>query len=256
MIQAVFFDCDGTILSHKTTSVPQSTKTAFEELKKKGIKRVMATGRHTSELDVLPVAGLEFDAYLTLNGQLCLDGNRNIYSADPIVGEDLDILLQIFNKKEVAIGLVEKDELYINIINDEVIKAQKAINTPVPEVKEYDGKGIYAAIAFLDREHEYLVKEKLLNCKITRWDSHALDIIYKNGGKVEGIKSYLKLNNINQSETMAFGDGENDMEMLKFVQTGIAMGNGDKEVKEIADYVTDDIDEGGIYSALKHFGII
>ena len=55
---------------------------------------------------------------------------------------------------------------------------------------------------------------------------------------------------------MAFGDGENDMEMLKFVQTGIAMGNGDKEVKEIADYVTDDIDDGGIYSALKHFGII
>ena len=36
MIQAVFFDCDGTILSHKTNSVPQSTKTAFEELKKKG----------------------------------------------------------------------------------------------------------------------------------------------------------------------------------------------------------------------------
>ncbi len=136
MIQAVFFDCDGTILSHKTNSVPQSTKTAFEELKKKGIKRVMATGRHTSELDVLPVAGLEFDAYITLNGQLCLDGNRNIYSADPIVGEDLDILLQIFNKKEVAIGLVEKDELYINIINDEVIQAQKAITTPVPEVKE------------------------------------------------------------------------------------------------------------------------
>ena len=98
MIQAVFFDCDGTILSHKTNSVPQSTKTAFEELKKRGIKRVMATGRHTSELDVLPVAGLEFDAYITLNGQLCLDGNRNIYSADPIVGEDLDILLQIFNK--------------------------------------------------------------------------------------------------------------------------------------------------------------
>lgn len=256
MIKAIFFDCDGTILSHSTNSVPESTRTAFEELKKKGIKRVMATGRHTSELDVLPVGGLQFDAYITLNGQLCLDGNRNIYSADPITGEDLKMLLDLFNSKEIGIALVEKDELYINMVNEDIIMAQKAINTPVPEVKEYGGKEVYAAIAFLDKDHEYLVKEKLLNCKITRWDSHALDIIYKNGGKVEGIKSYLKLNNIDQSETMAFGDGENDMEMLKFVYKGIAMGNGEKEVKEIADYVTADIDEGGIYKALKHFKVI
>lgn len=39
-------------------------------------------------------------------------------------------------------------------------------------------------------------------------------------------------------QIIAFGDGENDMEMLRFAGIGVAMGNADPEVKEIADYVT------------------
>ena len=55
---------------------------------------------------------------------------------------------------------------------------------------------------------------------------------------------------------MAFGDGENDVDMLRFVQTGIAMGNAEPEVKEAADYVTGSVDADGIESALRHFGLI
>ena len=55
---------------------------------------------------------------------------------------------------------------------------------------------------------------------------------------------------------MAFGDGENDIQMLKFAGVGIAMGNADDEVKAAADYVTDSVDENGIEKALRHFHLI
>ena len=55
---------------------------------------------------------------------------------------------------------------------------------------------------------------------------------------------------------MAFGDGENDIEMLEYAGIGIAMGNSDDMVKKSADYVTDCIDNEGIEKALRHFEVI
>ena len=55
---------------------------------------------------------------------------------------------------------------------------------------------------------------------------------------------------------MAFGDGENDISMLEFAGIGVAMGNAGDEVKAIADYVTDSVDDDGIEKALVHFGLI
>ena len=58
------------------------------------------------------------------------------------------------------------------------------------------------------------------------------------------------------SETMAFGDGGNDLTMLRAAGVGVAMGNALDEVKAHADYITSSVDEDGITNALKHFEII
>ena len=55
---------------------------------------------------------------------------------------------------------------------------------------------------------------------------------------------------------MAFGDGDNDADMLEFAQIGVAMGNGSPKAKEAAGYVTTDIDDDGIANALKHFHLL
>ena len=55
---------------------------------------------------------------------------------------------------------------------------------------------------------------------------------------------------------MAFGDGENDMPMLRLAGTAVAMGNAGAPVKELADYVTAGVDEGGVSQALRHFGLL
>jgi hydroxymethylpyrimidine pyrophosphatase-like HAD family hydrolase len=57
-------------------------------------------------------------------------------------------------------------------------------------------------------------------------------------------------------DVYAFGDGLNDIEMLKAVGTGVAMGNGVPEAKEVADYITTDVSEDGIWNGLKKLNLI
>lgn len=65
MIKVIFFDADGTLLSHKLNAVPESTRAAIAQIRKKGIKTVIATGRHMIELSKLPIMDLDFDGFLT-----------------------------------------------------------------------------------------------------------------------------------------------------------------------------------------------
>ena len=67
------------------------------------------------------------------------------------------------------------------------------------------------------------------------------------------MKEYL---GINKEDTYAIGDSINDLEMLQCVGHGIAMGNATQVAKDVAEYVTTDIHEDGIYNALKHYGLI
>lgn len=94
------------------------------------------------------------------------------------------------------------------------------------------------------------------NSLASRWTPLFADVNPQGQSKQVGIDIFCKHFNIDIAETMAFGDGGNDISMLKHVGIGVAMGNANPEVKEIADYITDDIDSNGIANALKHFGIV
>lgn len=256
MVKAIFFDIDGTLVSHTRNEVPESTRTSLEQLAEKGIQRVVATGRHILELPLLPVNDIRFDAYITLNGQLCLDAQGNILFGSPITGKCRDCIIRMFNEKTIPIMIVEKERMYINFVDQHVEIAQEAISTPVPVVGAYTGNEIYQAIAYLERGLEDTLTGQMLGCKVTRWNDFAVDIIASSGGKRTGIKEYLRMNHIKREETMAFGDGENDIEMIRYVQIGVAMGNADDQVKENADHVTSSVDSNGIEEALSVFGIL
>lgn len=256
-IKAIFFDIDGTLLSHRTKCVLEDTRKAIEQLQKRGIKIFTATGRHIVEIDKLPIRDIKFDGYVLLNGQICLDQNREVLFGVPIDKDDLQKIVPLFEKKEIPISFVEKDRIYINFVNEKVHQVQQAISTPIPEVGEYcPGEPVYMVDVFSERETAYEVLSHMTHCKITWWNEYGTDIYSENGGKAAGIKKILEIYGISPEETMAFGDGENDLEMIKFAGIGVAMGNGEEKVKQCADYVTDDIDEGGVLHALQHFGIL
>ena len=124
----------------------------------------------------------------------------------------------------------------------------------MPEVKEYDGQEIYQALAY-GKVKDY-IEQELPDFMATSWHFDGVDIVPKDSGKDKGIIEYCKLRNIDIKDTMAFGDGENDIEMLKTVGIGVAMGNSIDIVKENADYITDRIEEDGLYKALRHYEVI
>lgn len=256
MVKAAFFDVDGTLLSHKTKRVPQSARNALVRLRAMGIKCIVATGRQLSEMEKLPVADIPFDGYITLNGQLVLNENRKVLFGTPITGRAKDYLVDLFTRKKMPALLVEEQAVYLNYVSDHVQAVQEAISSPVPPLGAYSGREIYQVCAYLRKGEEQILEPIADECVMTRWHFGGLDVIAKGGGKVTGIRRYLEEAGILPQETIAFGDGENDMEMLQFAGIGVAMGNADEAVKQAADYVTRDIDEDGIEHALKHFGLI
>ncbi|KAA6320781.1 putative bifunctional phosphatase/peptidyl-prolyl cis-trans isomerase, partial [termite gut metagenome] len=82
------------------------------------------------------------------------------------------------------------------------------------------------------------------------------DVVAANNGKEKGIDEIIKYFGFSLDETMSFGDGGNDMSMLRHAAIGVAMGNAGKRVKQAADYVTTSVDDNGIMNALKYFNII
>ncbi|MCF0105580.1 MAG: Cof-type HAD-IIB family hydrolase [Holdemanella sp.] len=247
MVKVIFFDVDGTLISHTNGNVLDSTRRTLELLKEKGIKRVLATGRHKVELQDLPISNIEFDGYILLNGQICEDENGVFYD-NPL--KNVDKIVSIFNAKNIPIQVLEKDRFYINYVNEKVRMAQDAIHTPIPDIDSYKGDSIYQFIVFADTKEEDFIKEQFSDYNMTRWNEYAMDVVSKGASKVIGIQEYLKKEGIDLSETAAFGDGENDIEMLQYVHLGIAMGNANNSVKKKADYVTDSIDEDGLEKAV------
>lgn len=258
MLKAVFFDIDGTLLSHQTNCVPPSTVRALEALREKGILTFLATGRHISMIrQMQPLEGLHFDGIVSLNGQYCRNDQGIIYHC-PIEKSAVATLLDYLKEDPHPCILVEEDQMYINFHNALVEKVQAAIHSEMPAIGDLD-RGytvpVYQAILYMSEEN--LAKlPPLPGIRLTRWNLGGADLIPEKGGKAAGIAKVLAHYGIGRSETMAFGDGENDVDMFGAVGTAVAMGNACDAAKDAAHYVTDDIDRDGIWNALKHFGVI
>lgn len=89
-----------------------------------------------------------------------------------------------------------------------------------------------------------------------RWHPNIVNVLEEDVSKSIAIKKVLDYFGFTKEEAIAFGDGENDMDMLEIVDIGIAMGNANEKLKSIANFVTNDSSENGIEWALKHYQLI
>lgn len=256
MIKAIFFDIDGTLVSHTKRDIPEGVLTALDELRAKGILLFIASGRHISEFPALPLHDYPFDGYVTQTGQICYNGAFETIYEQPFTDEDTESLVRMFNEREIPIVLLNDRSLYINVVNEYVVRTQNAINTPVPPVDSYHGEKLYGATVFGETADIDRVAGSLAECKASRWNRFAADIVLSAAGKKNGIRKVLEYYGISRDEIMAFGDADNDLDMIEFAGTGVVMGNGTDRMKEIADYVTTSVDEDGVVGALRHFGLL
>jgi len=258
MIKAIFFDIDGTLVSFKTHTVPQSTIHALSLLKEKGIKTFIATGRHRR--DITNIGTLTFDGYVTLNGSCCINERNEIIYKHRIPSEDIEALLDYLDGDDrFPCIFVQEKSLLINYRDKAVKDSFVLLNLPGPpngNLRDVPTDDVYQLIAFFEPHREEKIMTVLPGCESARWTPLFTDIVPRGSSKREGIDHMLENYGIALEETMAFGDGGNDISMIEHAAIGIAMGNAEETVKQIADYVTDSVDENGIYNALVHFGII
>lgn len=252
MIKAVFFDIDGTLLSHRTNSVPEKTLQALYALQEQSIKVIICTGRHHLEMEELGLYALPADGYILLNGQVVMNEAHELIASRPFHGEAKETMIRMFNEKKIPIVIMEEKRMYINCVTDFVRQAQAAVHTSVPSVGEYTGAPFYMCMGYFNEYPDTVIP----GVQRASWYEGADDLIPDDVSKAAGMEAWLSCYGIDRSETMAFGDGDNDAEMIAYAGIGIAMGNATERVKACADYVAADIDEDGVYQALVHYGLV
>lgn len=89
--------------------------------------------------------------------------------------------------------------------------------------------------------------------EIVRNDARHLDIMQKGITKGSSIKRLAKYLHIGLEDIMAIGDGINDIEMIRMVGTGVAVGNACEELKQAADYVCGANNTYGVIEAVRRF---
>lgn len=257
MIQAVFFDIDGTLYSHRTNSVPESARDAISSIHERGIRIYIASGRGLDSLGTMMVNNIPFDGYVMYNGQICYNRDRQFLFGNPISDKGRSALLHLFNNRQYPVILVNEKGSVLNMEDDRVRQVQREFNLTVPPVGDADAKSrIYQALVLATPVEEKIFESSLTGCRITRWFSKGLDVIPKDGSKMAGILRIATHDGIHPEEIMAFGDSENDIEMLHGASIGIAMGNADEKTRKAADYITTDIDADGIRNGLAHYGLL
>ena len=258
MIKAIFLDVDGTILSFSTHKVPASAKSSLIQLYNKGIQIIIATGRSFGNL--AEISNIPYHGVVGLNGAestLC----------DGTVVERHAISLELFRKSmelskqyDFAIAVEGNDGIFVDRINSRVIELANKVALPLPEVRdlwEVYQEGVCSQLCFyLDAETEQKVMAQLPGLASSRWCDVFADVNVAGVDKAVGVRSFVQHLGIDISEAIAFGDGGNDIPMLRAAGIGVAMGNASDEVKKHADYITASVDDDGLYKAFKHFELI
>ncbi|WP_099290586.1 Cof-type HAD-IIB family hydrolase [Butyricimonas sp. Marseille-P3923] len=258
MVKAIFFDIDGTLVSFETHRIPESAERAILALREKGILVFIASGRHL--LSINNLGSLVFDGYITLNGGYCLAGKEQVIYKHSIPEEDIASLVQYMEKEnEFPCIFVHEHTLYLNYHNEQshqIFRMLDFSEPPVAPLREASKGETFQLVAFFTKEQERAIMEAMPHCEATRWNPLFTDVIPRGSSKSVGIDKMLEHFGIALDETMAFGDGGNDISMLQHAGIGVAMGNAGDEVKKIADYVTSSVDEDGVINALRHFGVL
>ncbi len=257
---ALFFDIDGTLVSFETHEIPPSAVLALTQAKANGAKVYISTGRPVGFITNLGAIEHLIDGYITASGAYCFVGMEEV-CCHPIPRREVDTLLADARKCDYACVVVgEKDIAVFNPkgIVERVFCGELAVGNlnllaPVESVLQ---QRILQLTPFFSEAHEVELMKQLEGCTSGRWHPSFADITAKEADKGKGLLAMAAYLGIDISRTIAFGDGGNDLAIIRQAGIGVAMGNALDVLKDSADYVTTSVDDNGVINALRHFGII
>ncbi len=262
----VFLDVDGTI-APLDAPIPQSAIDAIRIARQNGHKVFLCTGRSRAELQP-NVMAIGFDGMVGCAGAFVDREGEQLFSAkldDSSVAE----IIEYFDRKHIH-GFFQTPA---------VTYARKASLDLFATLTKTDGDGFVIP--------GIVAKENLFEChdvtkiffisndtpvkEIRKHFANRFMVIHNTIGleeelsgelsqlgitKATGMEVVLKHYQLDRTHSIAVGDGYNDLEMIEYAGVGIAMGNAVDSLKQLADYVTDDIHVDGLAKAFKHMHLI
>lgn len=256
-VKIAFFDIDGTLIDMNKKQISQKMLRTLKALQEQNIILCIATGR--SPITLPDFGDVNFDAFLTFNGSYCFNQEETLYK-NPIPRQDINQIVANARALKRPVAIATSDQIIANgqdadlidyfafarqevIVSDEF--EQLIANEPVFQVMLGSRQADYAQ-----------VMKNTTASQITAWWDRAVDIIPTSSGKGTAIAKILAHYGLDKSQAIAFGDGNNDIEMLEAVGWGLAMANASTELKAVADEVIGHVADDGISQFCVANGLI
>lgn len=265
--RAIALDLDGTLTNHDKVVTPR-TRQALLKAQEQGAIIILASGRPT--YGIVPVAEcLELEKR---GGYILSYNGGNIVNAK--TGEKLfsqflpdaviPILYKYAREHRYALLGYAGNEIITEMPDDPYVKEESRINKM--NIRKVDNlldalephptkllmTGDPTDMIKAEEELVEILGEKM---DIFRSAPFFLELVPKGIDKAQSLLRLLSKINLTPADLMAFGDGYNDLSMLKLAGVGVAMANAAPEVRADADYVTLSNEEDGVAEALLHFGM-
>lgn len=253
----IFFDIDGTLLNFNK-KLPLSTKDAIFKLKELGHIVAIATGRAPFMFEDLRKE-LEIDTYVSYNGQYVVLNGEVLYT-NPLKISALEKLAEAALLNRHPIVFMDHEDMKANVPEHSYIKESidtlKISRFPSHDPLYYKGRDLYQSLLFCPEGEEKQYEQEFHEFDFIRWHPVSVDVLPKGGSKAKGIEKIVAKLGFPEDRQFAFGDGLNDLEMLRTVYNSVAMGNAEEKVKEAAKFVTRSVEDDGILHGLKMVGLL
>lgn len=267
-VKAIFLDMDGTIL-HENNKASNYTKEVVDELREKGFKVFLATGRSYSEIHQLVPEGFKVDGIISSNGTTGEIEDQNLFkhslSLEQVkkivkLAQQQHIYYEVFPFGAQRIVLKEDYQWMRDMITGETppnnvshsewtsrLDAMKDKIDWRDELPDLDYSKIYLFNPNLDKittfRDELIQNKVLLSISVSNSSRYNAETMAYNTDKGTGIKEMIEHFGIQQEETLVIGDSDNDRAMFDFGQYTVAMKNARQEIKDITDEVTEETNE-------------
>lgn len=251
-----FFDLDGTLLNGYS-QVDTEVAEVIRQLRENQILPVIATGRSIIEVeDVMKKANI--DSIICLNGQYIQVAGEKVYEKTfkpAFIKQVIDFAESLGHE----LSFYNPFHFWSTKHTEVMKKAYEVIHSDCPDEMptQYEKETVNMLLLLSDEpEKDSLYIEKFPELTYFRNSPFSVDTISAGNSKGVGVKRLLETLHIEDLPTYAFGDGRNDIPLLKTVEHPVAMGNAVNELKEIAEYITADNTKGGLIQALHHYHLI
>lgn len=257
----IFFDIDGTLVGEDGRVIPKSARAAVQRARANGHICMINTGRTQT------LVGTELTEQTEFDGLIMGCGTMVVYRGETLLHEtfspkDGARIIDGLRRYEIDACLEGTENNYRD--SDDRIFTE-TYRRFISRFDEFGYGSFQEAPGHFDKFFAYADRVEKMD-GFCREFADNLDFVDRRGGFFEIIpKGFSKASamdfvagalGISMEETVAIGDSSNDIPMIERAHVGIAMGNATEDVKEIADYVSTDINDNGIENALRWLGAI